>query len=450
MKDKETHCCKCGCHGARKYFFEYCENTSIHGVKYFAQKRTKLEVYNYNNYAVWVCEEELRGKNLRNQYYSKILTNDIYNFLNESKLNFFHYCYWMGYSIPCEKYFVPILTEEGVCYSLNFLDHSELFQDDVYSDPRFYQVGVKSTWNVEDGYPDKKFKNHYPIRALLTGVGKSLSVILYSRKSNIDEKCASDDSGGFFASIDLPGKLPRMSDSLITIGSNINVLGSIQPEIITTSVAVKNYPPDKRDCFFQDEKPLRFFKIYTQSNCLLECFTNITLQNCECVPFYMPRTNSTPLCGLGLYKCIEVAEYESLASGFDFMETESERCDCRPLCSDINYNIETSQNVWKNNKVLKTIGTPVYEEEKTEISESYDPPDLYLEKDDKVEFSSLTLYMRRNHLETKQRNEVYGFIDFLCGFGGLLGLFTGFSLLSLMEIIYFLSLRIFGNYQQNN
>lgn len=60
-------------------------------------------------------------------------------------------------------------------------------------------------------------------------------------------------------------------------------------------------------------------------------------------------------------------------------------------------------------------------------------------------YSILTLYFKKNQIETKERNELYGFSDFISNFGGLLGLFTGFSILSFTEIIYFLSLRIWGN-----
>lgn len=62
----------------------------------------------------------------------------------------------------------------------------------------------------------------------------------------------------------------------------------------------------------------------------------------------------------------------------------------------------------------------------------------------------MNLYFKRNHIETKERNELYGFSDFISNFGGLLGLFTGFSMLSFIEIIYFLSLRIWGNIKMYN
>lgn len=44
----------------------------------------------------------------------------------------------------------------------------------------------------------------------------------------------------------------------------------------------------RRQCFFNNERYLRFFKLYTQANCELECLTNHTLKECSCVKFSMP------------------------------------------------------------------------------------------------------------------------------------------------------------------
>lgn len=43
---------------------------------------------------------------------------------------------------------------------------------------------------------------------------------------------------------------------------------------------------------------------------------------------------------------------------------------------------------------------------------------------------------------TSQRGELYGNASFIANCGGLLGLFTGFSILSLVEVIYFATLRL--------
>lgn len=59
--------------------------------------------------------------------------------------------------------------------------------------------------------------------------------------------------------------------------------------------------------------------------------------------------------------------------------------------------------------------------------------------------SSLTIFFKYGQFITSERNELYGPTAFLANFGGLLGLFTGFSILSLAELVYFLTLRILCN-----
>lgn len=59
--------------------------------------------------------------------------------------------------------------------------------------------------------------------------------------------------------------------------------------------------------------------------------------------------------------------------------------------------------------------------------------------------SQLLIYFKASTFIPQERNELFGTFDFLANVGGLLGLFIGFSLLSMIEFIYFLSLRIICN-----
>lgn len=55
------------------------------------------------------------------------------------------------------------------------------------------------------------------------------------------------------------------------------------------------------------------------------------------------------------------------------------------------------------------------------------------------------IFFKEMQFITSERNELYGQTDFLANCGGLLGLFTGFSFLSIVEILYFLTLRLMCN-----
>lgn len=51
------------------------------------------------------------------------------------------------------------------------------------------------------------------------------------------------------------------------------------------------------------------------------------------------------------------------------------------------------------------------------------------------------IFFKEAQFITSRRSELYGQTDFLANCGGLLGLFMGFSILSVAEILYFLTLR---------
>lgn len=40
-------------------------------------------------------------------------------------------CKWISRYENCTELFIPVITENGVCYSFNILDHSEMFKEDV-------------------------------------------------------------------------------------------------------------------------------------------------------------------------------------------------------------------------------------------------------------------------------------------------------------------------------
>lgn len=62
--------------------------------------------------------------------------------------------------------------------------------------------------------------------------------------------------------------------------------------IIRTSPKIKQWAPELRNCYFQHEKQLKFFKVYTQHNCEVECRANHTLSQCGCTAYYQPSKNN--------------------------------------------------------------------------------------------------------------------------------------------------------------
>jgi Amiloride-sensitive sodium channel len=50
---------------------------------------------------------------------------------------------------------------------------------------------------------------------------------------------------------------------------------------------LKHERPEQRNCFFDHERKLKLFRIYTKENCEHECQSFAFARNCGCVPFYL-------------------------------------------------------------------------------------------------------------------------------------------------------------------
>lgn len=144
---------------------------------------------------------------------------------------------------------------------------------------------------------------------------------------------------------------------------------SVKPNMITTSKGLVGYAPDRRQCYFNNERSLQFFKLYTQGNCKIECIANFTLSEilefsgsshelkmfihldkCECVKVSMPREAKTRICNQSEVTCCQAAEdglldelLQRLASGSGINELEKTVCNCLPSCTSIEYDAEISQ-----------------------------------------------------------------------------------------------------------
>ncbi|GJQ88743.1 hypothetical protein Trydic_g5303, partial [Trypoxylus dichotomus] len=91
---------------------------------------------------------------------------------------------------------------------------------------------------------------------------------------------------------------------------------------------------------------------------------------------------------------------------------------CLPSCKSLKYNVEITQTNYD-----------AYDKKSQDID------------NDKVKYSKVSIYFKDAQFIPYERKEMFGLMDFVAYCGGLLGLFTGFSFLALLEVMYFISLR---------
>ncbi|KAL1488811.1 hypothetical protein ABEB36_014607 [Hypothenemus hampei] len=335
----------------------------------------------------------------------------------------------------CENFFTPILTEEGLCYTFNMLDKSELLKNNVFIPGGYMSHGRASEgWNLEDGYPKDAPTNTYPRRAMSAGFSSGFLLLLRAYQQDLDYICRGPVQG-FKILLHNPAETPRVGMQYFRAPLNQEVVVAVKPDMMTTSDGLKDYDPRRRQCYFPKERPLAFYQNYTQQNCEVECLTNYTRAKCGCVAYHMPHEEGTNICGSGSIVCMFDAQNELLqrevqsgiSRGDDPAEGEVQsHCDCLPGCNSLVYNAETSQAdfMWEN----------LFQAYKANMSEFPG-----------VQMTRINIFFKEQQFITSERNELYGETDFLANCGGILGLFTGFSFLSIVEVVYFLTLKLICN-----
>ncbi|KAF5280821.1 hypothetical protein FQR65_LT14928 [Abscondita terminalis] len=389
----------------------------------------------YFNYLLQICSTTDLSYKGDDEYVSE----DFYNFLFEAQPRFsdmIDECLWSGLNCTSQakSTFTPLITSDGLCFSFNLLDRSDLFTEDVALN-YYKQFNIPhqmlSNWKLDEGYNVNYSENDMPRRTGLAGISGGLQITLFANSSNFDYSCG-DAIQGYKIMVHNPLELPFARQKYFRIGLNQVVTAAVMPVIVSTSKQVQHYEPNRRQCYFAEEKKLRFFKIYDQKNCLQECASNLTYELCGCVSFEMPRLNSTPICGSAKLDCVfqtfanGTQKLEYFGGGFvDLMKS----CDCKQTCSSIKYEVELSQVEWKWRKRAKIL-----------TSDDLSSKLLHTKK-----YTKLQIFFKDFQFITSERNELYGLMDFLSSCGGLLGLFVGFSLISFIEVIYFFTLRIMCN-----
>lgn len=142
-------------------------------------------------------------------------------------------------------------------------------------------------WSYDSGYTGGIFEPHYPLRMFKANIIGDLSVTMRLVKRDIGYVCV-DPIHGFNVILGAPGEIIKEIRQSLRVPPQEQALVSIKPKRYITSEGIRHYKPHKRQCFYSDERQLRFFKFYDKYNCEAECLANFTQRECGCVKFSLP------------------------------------------------------------------------------------------------------------------------------------------------------------------
>lgn len=190
-----------------------------------------------------------------------------------------------------------------------------------------------SQWCPENGGYTTKDPNAYPYRAFGMGRRASFTVIMKVLNSDLDYLCGGGVEG-YKIAFHLPTELPHVWKKHYHVSAKQAAIFMVAPNQILTAPTLRQRSPAIRQCYFNAERQLQFFRFYSQYNCESECLANYTLRQCDCVHFAMPRTKEMKICGIRRLKCLSNAESEL------FVTDAIEKCNCLPSCTTLTYDIE--------------------------------------------------------------------------------------------------------------
>lgn len=268
---------------------------------------------------------------------------DIVDHMNRSQYltdEIMHDCKLGGKLINCSK----IIRRGLNGFSINQQSFNEIFRREISSD--FYLSegsNENSEWSLDEGYKTSS-KSSYPFRATEEN---SFEITL-----KISEEDATNTYNGNKQNLIYFMKPNEISSSSQPFKIEFNKLKTfkISAKVSTYSEDFRRFSPENRGCLFGDEKQLKFFKSYTEQNCLDECFANDTLKTCNCVKFSMPRNDTTPVCIFGQ----DTDCYWEVYLKFPRKGLGDPPCGCFKTCNDIKYFVERKTNVilGKSEKIL--------------------------------------------------------------------------------------------------
>jgi amiloride-sensitive sodium channel len=210
---------------------------------------------------------------------------------------------------------------------------------------------------------------------------------------------------------EMPGDFEDETTSKFFYGQDLDII--ITPEVIQTDPDLRSFDYRRRNCYFDGERQLTMFRVYSRRNCEQECYSSYLLADIstKCIGFYQMRNDSNLVCDYKitedlsfLYMPFALPPHLQHKQPNNLSESFLESCQCLDRCDDVKYNVEIFETRFRN-----------------ETSK------------DSVE---LTFMYKYETFLPLIRHRSFTFEQFLGQAGGLLGLFAGISFLSVYIVVY--------------
>ena len=153
----------------------------------------------------------------------------------------------------------------------------------------------------------------------------------------------------------------------------------------------------------------KFHKKYDAKLCSLKCYSNEMEKSCSCTRYDLPKIYSwSRICNLTDNNCYEKVKTKYVNGHMKCLKS------CHPPCQENNCKVDISFLKYPNTASAEKYGKPI-----AEVRE---------------EILQLNIYFKTLNVRITEEKMTYEIEDLLSNIGGQLGLFSGFSVLTIIEL----------------
>ncbi|XP_028171113.1 pickpocket protein 28-like [Ostrinia furnacalis] len=237
----------------------------------------------------------------------------------------------------CTDLVKRVLTEDGICFNINGLAASDILNyNTIQREYKYsYNEHEARNWTFTEGYTNDDV-NAYPYRGQESGETPYLSLNLADLEPIKDKNCNVVYTG-YKIYLHHPADWPQaQSYYFAALPEQVSSM-AVEFSAVSTSKDLQAVALKVRQCYFPEERPLKYFKIYSYNHCRQECLTNFTYARCGCVMTYMPFHTHDKICSS------ESQIYCFIRANDVFSTEGSEQlqdCRCLPACNYIQYDAD--------------------------------------------------------------------------------------------------------------
>ncbi|XP_041969610.1 sodium channel protein Nach-like [Aricia agestis] len=303
--------------------------------------------------------------------------------------DFLKVCFWLGKAFDCDELFKPILTQHGMCCSFNSAYHF-------------------------NGKRNEKISNMEPERITTTGFMNALSIVTDYDPENALDKTITNYGASRLIFSDWR-EFPSDDESYFVV-PYVESFHFIHLTHTYCSDDVASLPATSRRCFFDDEYSLPYFHRFYNSDCDLACDVREVERSCRCTMVFVPNVRPRNACNVTSVGCIMKSKLE-MNKWY-----EKDACVCPRNCISYSYRVEMLSG---NLDALPYLASNPYKG--IVFNQS----------------TSLMHFIIPSPVFVKQKQEtVMSIITMSSNLGGIFGLCLGFSVISVLEILFFIYLAI--------